>query len=741
MTVAITPTIVHSFERARGVFKAIPIYYITHPDQLPELCAWAEAYQCLLVDVETDGSTKDGLDWMSKKIATIQIGSPAGSDPRAYVLCVRSLERYGSDVLRPLLNLFEDPEIVWLGQNIRFELLFLGYKYGVEFRRVACTQIAEMLIRAGLFPLKKGNSEDGSREDYKETSMKMLCKRHLDIDIDKGEDVRLTFWTTPAGRLTKRHLVYAAGDVLYPFWVALEQKQEIYDRGLRTTAELEFDLIPIIAESQMAGIGLDQGSWLKLAEDAEILLAEAGERLDQLLLGTAVQADLFGRAARSGPKERPTITVGGKIKEVNYNSAEHAKRVIANYCKMIRWPIEVVTSKTRLNQLKRKFGADWLDRHPDKTVEDVPEWFLPEDEHVVVLTADAKQLWIQRVRGQLPATLIEPYLDYKEAAKRSGTYGREFLRHVDPRTGRIHTEWHQLVATGRMSSAPNLQNITKLFVDGICQYRKCFTPRPGWKFVLYDFSQIEPRISAEVSDDPLYCTTFKEKRDLYTSIGESMGKQAIDRKTEVGAMLRQGFKVVVLAVAYVAGARTLRDQLTLNLDKFILSGKIEAPTYEYAKQQLDNYYRAAPGIKAFQEAAIAQADPSNPAAPRIWDKYVGDFVTYTTAVCGRKRFFRPDATHVYTQAPNVSPQGGSATITKLAVILLKRECDARNIPCYVVGYQHDELIAETPEEHAETVSKLMKDAMETAGRRYIKKVPVIAEAHGTGVWDYWRKDQ
>lgn len=764
-----TYTLLHQFERRPKDFVTVPIYYITDAKQLPDLVEWAQRQRALLVDIETDGRSSDGLDWRSKKIATLQIGTPLGKDPRAYVICIRSIEEGPNpEALQPILDLMSNPDIVKLGQNIKFEIAFMTEKWGIRFERVACCQVAEQILRAGLFDISKGSGDDEGhgRKIYGETSMKRLAMLHLEIDLekDKSGDVRLEFWVTPKGRLSQKQLIYAAGDVVYPAWIAQEQKAEIVNRGLRSVMEIEFDLLPVLVDSECYGIMIDLEAWHALTLEAQQDIADAREALDKLLLPISEQADLFS----AEEAKRPTHTRGGKIKEINYNSADQIKQAFVRYCRSIKWPVEPVTTMVRLNQLKRQYGKRWLEKHPEKTDADIPDWVLPEDKYVVLLSVEAPVLRVARCLKQLPHDIVEYYLRYKDGMKRFGTYGVKFIEGPDrkPTTrclqchsrikfnydvqryacvkcgpqkfGIVHTQWHQAItSTGRLSSEPNLQNIPR---DP--RYRACFKPRQGNRFCIRDYSQIEPRLSAQVSKDALYTRTFLEgeEADLYVRVGEAQTGREIDKTTKLGKILRAGVKATVLGTAYNMGVWKMRDSLILNLERYILAGEIEPPNFEFAKDALQGFFRVAPGIKEYQNQCIAHADPASESAPRIWDKYLGEVVTYIAGPCGRKRFFPPTAKNVYTEAPNHPIQGTSATITKYATILLWRRAFELGIDLHFVNYMHDELIPEVAAEHASIISQELKECMERAARRWITDVPVFANADGEGIFEYWHKE-
>ncbi|TFH41899.1 MAG: hypothetical protein E4H01_14245, partial [Lysobacterales bacterium] len=288
-----------------------------------------------------------------------------------------------------------------------------------------------------------------------------------------------------------------------------------------------------------------------------------------------------------------------------------------------------------------------------------------------------------------------------------------------------------------LASEPNIQNI-----PSDAAYRACFKPSPGNKFVVADYSQIEPRLSAEASQDPVYLKTFIEGKDIYCSIGEAMTGQPIDRATPHGKLMRKIFKALALALAYNMGVAKLRNALTLALADEIESGEVEMPTFDYARSLLKGFFVVHHGIKAYQAVCIAEADPQHSTRPKLYDRYLDAAVTWVTAPCGRKRFFAPDCLTTYTEAPNAPIQGCSATITKLAAVRIWERTRAEGIECHMVNLVHDELVVEVAEVHAPQLRDIVKEEMEGAAARYITHVPVIADFPGgtDGIVDMWLKE-
>ncbi len=741
----------------KGEVLEYDLYYITRTEELWHMYAWLRKQTSIGLDVETDGSGKvsspwklqDGLNHRTNKLATVQVGNPKVG--RAYVLCMRSLgaitmQPDGTwmghpEVIRPLLDVLEDESVYILGQNVRFEQQWFLHAFGTWITKMVCCQLAELVMRAGLWPVSKsaaGKTDEvgvTDRAAYRVTSMAALGKRYLGIEVAKGEELRMRFWTTPPGQLSIAQREYAAGDVFYPYYLFREQKKELKQRGLLDIADIDFELIPVLVDSQIFGMYLDQTEWKKLWQEAIVLLETAKAELDDFFRQQSEQLDMLHSESKP---VRPTQVMKRKeTRDLNYNAPAQVKKAFVDYCKRIDWPYELVTSWQRLLTLKKQYGQEWLDKHPDKSAKEVPQYLVPETKYCILLKMEGPELRLYSIKGMLPSDLVAVYLRYKEAHKRESTYGMKFLNDNVSADSCVHTYFHLgLTSTGRLSSEPNLQNIPR---DP--RYRACFKPRPGYKYIIADYSQIEPRLTAEASGDPVYVQTFKDGADIYCRIGEAISGTPIDKKKDKAR--RQMYKTLGLALAYNMGPGKLLNGLILDLAPFIKSGEVNMPTFFEALDLHKAFFASHQGVRAYQRECIAQATPQNPSRPKIWDSYVGHAVTWVTGLCGRKRFFPEDCLTTYTEAPNAPIQGTSATITKIAAIMLMKETRKRGLECHIVNLVHDELIVEVPNDQAAEVRDIVKDRMEAAGRRYIKSVPVIAEFPETseeGICTHWIKE-
>jgi DNA polymerase-1 len=301
--------------------------------------------------------------------------------------------------------------------------------------------------------------------------------------------------------------------------------------------------------------------------------------------------------------------------------------------------------------------------------------------------------------------IIDEILEYREATKLKGTYLDALPGHIVKETGRIHTQFHQLVAaTGRLASTdPNLQNIPIRSTLGK-QIRKAFVPRDGFSLLSCDYSQIELRVMAALANDASMIDAFRDNRDIHTATAAKVWGVA---ESEVTREQRSGAKMVTFGIIY-------------GISAFGLSQRLAIPRGE-AAEIIDNYFKQYPAIKEFMDRTIQEARESG----------------YVETLAGRRRYF-PDLTsgnptirgNAERAAINTPIQGSAADMIKLAMIridALLRETPYRTKMLLQV---HDELVFDlAAEEQAELVPKILH-AMQTA-LPLPGEVPILVE-HGTG---------
>ncbi len=300
--------------------------------------------------------------------------------------------------------------------------------------------------------------------------------------------------------------------------------------------------------------------------------------------------------------------------------------------------------------------------------------------------------------------IIEKILEYRGLQKAISSYGKNILEYVNPVTNRIHADFNQLRAdTGRFScSNPNLQQI-----PATEEYRSCFMAEVGNKLVSADYSQIELRILAELSQDREFIKAFESGEDLHKATASSMFGIPIDKVTKE---MRSQAKSINFGLAYGRGANSLADQIGTSVDK--------------ARELIDKYFIVYRGIKDWLYKAgqmAVKTEQSRTLSNRL-RKYVFD------------KENRAEVASIDRQGKNTPIQGTSADITKQALIFINNAI--KNTSVKLINTVHDEIILESPEELSEWSATILEENMITAARIYLKKVPIVVDVH---VSDFWMK--
>jgi DNA polymerase I len=292
-------------------------------------------------------------------------------------------------------------------------------------------------------------------------------------------------------------------------------------------------------------------------------------------------------------------------------------------------------------------------------------------------------------------------LEYRELQKKLGTYLETYPSFVHRKTGRIHANFLQCrVPTGRLACTnPNIQQIPH--ED---EFRRCFVAEEGHTLVIADYSQIELRILAEVSDDPAFVEAFQKGEDLHRVTAATMYDVPMN---EVTKDQRSAAKRINFGLMYGRGARSLSAQLGTDEER--------------GRQLIDEYFANYPKVQRFLQ--------------RTANRAVRDRELRTLA--GRVRKFgnapvADDRGAMRREAMNYPIQGASADIAKLALGYVREELeglDARLINCI-----HDEFVAECAEDISGEVSEMTREAMIRAGEEILDKVPVEVEVVISREW-------
>ena len=290
--------------------------------------------------------------------------------------------------------------------------------------------------------------------------------------------------------------------------------------------------------------------------------------------------------------------------------------------------------------------------------------------------------------------VVEKILEHRGLKKLLGTYIDALPLLINPRTGRVHTSFNQTVtATGRLSSSnPNLQNIPIRDENGK-EIRKAFIPDEGCLFFSADYSQIELRIMAHLSEDKNMIDAFLSNHDIHAATAAKIYK--IDLK-DVGSDMRRKAKTANFGIIYGISVFGLAERM--NVDR------------KEAKELIDGYFETYPGVKAYMDKSIQVAQEKG----------------YVETIFHRKRFL-PDINsrnavvrgYAERNAINAPIQGSAADIIKVAMARIYQRFQAEGIQAKMILQVHDELNFSVPVNEKERVEEIVIEEMEKAYRMHV----------------------
>ncbi|RHW33466.1 DNA polymerase I [Lysinibacillus yapensis] len=286
--------------------------------------------------------------------------------------------------------------------------------------------------------------------------------------------------------------------------------------------------------------------------------------------------------------------------------------------------------------------------------------------------------------------IVQYILDYRQLAKLQSTYIEGLIKEVHPEDSKVHTRFQQaLTSTGRLSSTdPNLQNIPIRLEEGR-KIRQAFVPsQEGWVLFAADYSQIELRVLAHMSNDEALVEAFNVGMDIHTRTAMDVFHVEAD---EVTSNMRRAAKAVNFGIVYGISDYGLSQSLNI--------------TRKEAAQFIDKYLHSFPGVKEYMETIVQEA------------KLKG----FVTTILNRRRYL-PDITSrnfnlrsfAERTAMNTPIQGSAADIIKKAMIDMDARLKEEGLQTKLLLQVHDELIFEAPKEEIERLEKIVPEVMENA---------------------------
>lgn len=292
---------------------------------------------------------------------------------------------------------------------------------------------------------------------------------------------------------------------------------------------------------------------------------------------------------------------------------------------------------------------------------------------------------------------LEPYheiisliLTYRQLIKLQSTYIEGLQKEIHPISKKVHTIFQQAItATGRLSSTdPNLQNIPIRLEEGR-KIRQAFIPsQPGWKILSADYSQIELRVLAHISQDANLIDAFLHDMDIHTRTAMDVFSVP---KEEVDSNMRRQAKAVNFGIVY-------------GISDYGLSQNLNIPRKQ-AAQFIDRYFAVFPGVKQYMESIVEQAKQDG----------------YVTTLLQRRRYLPEIHSRNFNlrsfaerTAMNTPIQGSAADIIKLAMLRMAKEIKAHQLESCMLLQVHDELIFEVAPQELEQMKQLVREVMEHA---------------------------
>jgi DNA polymerase I len=302
---------------------------------------------------------------------------------------------------------------------------------------------------------------------------------------------------------------------------------------------------------------------------------------------------------------------------------------------------------------------------------------------------------LNKLQGEHP--LIDNILEYRTLAKLKSTYVDALPALINPKTQRVHTDFNQTVAsTGRLSSSnPNLQNIP-IRTAFSRRIRAGFLPESGWSLVSADYSQIELRILAHLSQEPELVKAYNQGDDVHTRTA-----QILLEKEEISSEERRLAKIINYGVIYGMGSQKFSRETGVSVSE--------------AKKFIEAFNNRYSHIFSYMQSVEAEVEEKG----------------FVTTVTGRRRYFR-EIKHLsghhkagaLRSAVNAPIQGASADIIKIAMINLHELL--RDYQARLLLQVHDELVFEVPPDELEILQPLIKSEMESA---MSLSVPLVVDVH------------
>jgi DNA polymerase-1 len=554
------------------------------------------------------------------------------------------IDHYETKTLEPVVRALEETKGVKIVSNGKYEQTWLLKQYNAEIWPLFDPFRASALLTNG----KKLPND-----------LYALYERYLKR-APPTRDLGASDWSLP---LTPEQYEYSASDVTYLHDLRDELKPMLSKQGLNKVALIEFGSILPESAVELNGFPLDQEMWLALAKENEAKAAELHKKLIWNL-----------------PNPKTQMTLLGFEPDLNLNSPP---QMLASLRKLgIKQECEECRGKGRTRQgdaCAICLGVG------------------------IVELQNTREMTIAMFAAEFP--IIKELIEYRGYDKSVSTYGPEWLRWIDPTTGRIHSSFWPFTEAGRFSSGkPNIQNLPR---DK--RFRKCFKAPNGKRFRLGDYSNIEMRIIAELSQDPRLLQIFRNGEDAhYVTAATLVGKAIAD----ITAHERQQAKPVNFGFCY---GMMPPKMVLYAMANYGVALSLKQST-EFRRKFFELYARLPEWHRELLEA--------------------GERTHFTRNKAGRIRYLNEDAHNEYLNTPvqGLGAEGLKASLR--AVYMRMKKFGPWNGPVKMINHIHDEIITEIDDDDDldREVDKELKEGMHEGMAQFLQTVPVVVETKSGSSW-------
>jgi len=533
-------------------------------------------------------------------------------------------------------------------------------------------------------------------------SLDALVKRYCNVELSKEVRGQIHY-----RGLDDTVITYAGRDVKYLNQIRTEQMKKVKRLGLERAIRLQNSYCPVLAYCEFCGFKLDKEKWLSLYKRNIEKLEKVEKELDDYIIRDfpkyqEKQLDMF-------------LPVGSAI---NWNSSHQ----VIPFFEDLGLDLIVEKDGKKSKSIEAPVIRPQKDKHP----------------------------------------ILPVYLRYKGLQKQVSTYGTNVTDQINPASGRLHTQFTQIMDTMRLSSggkdsSTGVQTLNFQNIPAAEEVRSCFVAEEGNTLVVADYSGQEQIVLANQSmDEGLLHFYAQNLGDMHSFVAskifpELKGLSLKEIKANYPE-LRQIAKAAGFAINYGGNGWTISNNLSIPIEQGEAVYKAYFDAFpglnDYFKKKKDELWKK--GYILFNEVDQSKLffdkqwfdTEQEKLTPEFWDEYryhkeKDDEYFHRELRPVVSTFYRQKAA-IERKALNYPIQGTSASITKVAGILFLNKLIEQNLlfTVKICNFIHDEIVVECPEEIAEHVSNLLKVCMENAGNYYCKVVPLQAEPQITSYWKH-----